>query len=107
MPRIKSYDAKLIEITQGNIDNSHIYLRSALALVPEDAIGGTNAAAPGKPITVTFMPGSTVKTDLPEDKLFLRCRAEVGEFFRRSKISDGDFVLFVRRSAREFEVRKA
>ena len=107
MRRTKSYDAKLIEVTQGNIDNSHIYLRSALALVPEDAIGGTNAASPGKQIAVTFVPGSSVKTDLPADKLFLRCRSEVGEFFRRANVTDGDFVLFIKRGAREFEVRKA
>jgi len=31
-----------IEITQGNIDNNHIYLRSFFDRFPEDAVGGSN-----------------------------------------------------------------
>lgn len=104
--RTKSYDAKVIEVTGGNLRNNHIYLRAALNLIPEDAIGGTNASTPGRPISVTFVPGGTVQTDLPEDKLFLRCRGDVGAFFDRAKVNEGDFVLFTRLSEREYEIRK-
>lgn len=106
MAQAKTYNAKVIEVTGGNIRNNHIYLRSALKLIPNDAIGGTNAASPGRPITVTFVPGGMIETDLPEDKLFLRCRSEVGAFFAAAKVHEGDFVLFTRLGEREYEIRK-
>jgi hypothetical protein len=106
MTRTKNYDAKVIEVTGGNLRNNHIYLRSALDLVPRDAIGGTNASTPGRPIEVTFVPGGTVETDLPEDKLFLRCRSDVGEFFSKAAVEEGDFVLFTKLGDRNFEIRK-
>lgn len=104
MKQVQTYDAKLIEITDGNLRNDHIYLRSALHLIPQDAIGGTNASRPGRQITVHFRPGRTVETDLSEDKLMLRCRSEVGDFFTRSGIGSGHFVLFTRLAEREFEI---
>ncbi|RIJ20548.1 hypothetical protein D1224_15675 [Henriciella barbarensis] len=106
MVQAKTYDAKVIEVTGGNIRNNHLYLRSALSLIPDDAIGGTNAASPGREISVTFIPGGTVQTDLPEDKLFLRCRSEVGAFFAAAKVHEGDFVLFTWLVEREYEIRK-
>jgi hypothetical protein len=106
MAKTQSYDAKVIEVTGGNIRHNHIYLRSALNLIPDDAIGGTNATSLGRPITVTLVPGGAVETDLPEDKLFLRCRSEVGAFFAAARVNEGDFVLFTRLGEREYEIRR-
>ena len=106
MSRTKSYDAKVIEITGGNLRNNHIYLRSALNLIPKDAVGGTKADDLGVPIKVSFEPGASVKTDLPSDKLFLRCRSEVGDFFARAGVKEGDFVVLTKLADRHFEIRK-
>jgi hypothetical protein len=104
--RTKTYDAKVIEVTGGNLRNNHIYLRSALDLIPKDAIGGTKADEPGVPIKVNFVPGVSVKTDLPSDKLFLRCRSEVGDFFGRAGVKEGNFVVLTKLADRHFEIRK-
>jgi hypothetical protein len=106
MTRTKNYDAKVIGITGGNLRNNHIYLRSALDLIPKDAIGGTRSDDPGVPIEVSFVPGSSVQTDLPSDKLFLRCRAEVGEFFAQAGVKEGNFIVLTKLANRHFEIRK-
>lgn len=103
--RTPTFDAKIIELTAGNIRNDHIYLREALHLVPADSIGGTNKDAPGEPVSVTFIPGDTVQTDIDSDKKFLRCRGPVRDFFERSGAQPGDEAIFIRRGEREFEVR--
>ena len=106
MERAKSFDAKVIEVTAGNLRNNHIYLRTAVGLFPHDCIGGSNETRLGKPIRVSFVPGLPVETDIPEDKLIFRRRAEVGDFFQKSGIAAGEFVIVTRVSERDFEVRR-
>lgn len=81
-----------ISLTAGNLRNAHIYLRGARHLLPEDAIGGSNADAAGTPLTVKFVPGSTIKTDIAGDKMIFRNRAAVRQFFERSGAGAGDAV---------------
>jgi hypothetical protein len=80
-----------IRLTGGNIRNGHIYLRQARHLLPEDVIGGPNAtAAASSLLTVTFDPGSTISTDVAGDKMILRQRGPVREFFALSGAVEND-----------------
>ena len=81
------------EITQGNIDNDHIYLRSFFAKFPADAIGGSNrASAARREIAVDWGNGAAVMTDLDGAKRFFRKRGWIREFFARNGARAGDMV---------------
>lgn len=95
-----------IVLTQGNLNRHHIYLRSMQSLLPKDCIGGSNRLQPGRPITVTFEPGQTVETDVAGDKMILRARSPIRDFFERSGCEAGDVLRFTRISERKFEVRR-
>lgn len=81
------------EITQGNIDNDHIYLRGFLDKFPADAIGGSNrASAAQREISVDWGGGTVVMTDLDGTKRFFRKRGWIREFFARHGARAGDMV---------------
>jgi len=81
------------EITQGNIDNDHIYLRSFFAKFPTDAVGGSNrASAAQREIAVDWGGGTVVMTDLDGTKRFFRKRGWIREFFARNRARAGDSV---------------
>lgn len=82
------------EITQGNIDNHHIYLRSFFEKFPADAIGGSNRASTAqREIAVAWGGGSVVMTDLDGAKRFFRKRGWIGEFFDHHGARAGDMVM--------------
>lgn len=80
-------------ISQGNINNNHIYLRSFFTAFPIDAVGGSNAdqAAP-RTITVEWGGYAPAVTDLDGKKMFFRKRSWVREFFDRNRVEPGDTV---------------
>jgi len=81
------------EITQGNIDNNHIYLRSFFEKFPADAIGGSNrASAAQREIAVDWGGNTVVMTDLDGAKKFFRKRGWIREFFTRHGVRAGDTV---------------
>lgn len=81
------------EITQGNIDNNHIYLRSFFEKFPADAIGGSNRASAAKrEIAVDWGGATVVMTDLDGQKKFFRKRGWIREFFERHGVRAGDMV---------------
>lgn len=80
-----------------NPKNNHIYLRKLLDFFPSDAVGGGNRLEAGRrSLRISFLPGSTVETDIDGDKKFLRARAAVGEFFRLTGARGGDVVRIER-----------
>lgn len=82
------------EITQGNIDHQHIYMRGFFDKFPADAIGGSNrASAAPREIAVDWGGGTVVMTDLDGTKRFFRKRAWIREFFARHGASAGDTVM--------------
>ena len=82
------------EITQGNIDNDHIYLRTFFDKFPADAIGGSNrASAAQREISVDWGGGTVVMTDLDGAKRFFRKRGWIREFFARQGAQAGDMVM--------------
>ena len=81
------------EITQGNIDNDHIYLRSFFGKFPTDAIGGSNrASAAPREIAVDCGNGTAIMTDLDGSKRFFRKRGWIRAFFERHGARAGDMV---------------
>ena len=81
------------EITQGNIDNNHIYLRSFFEEFPAYAIGGSNrASAAQREIAVDWGGAVVVMTDLDGQKKFFRKRSWIREFFERHSVRAGDMV---------------
>ena len=79
----------VIELTEGNVRNHHIYLRG-MSWLPASAIGGGNATdAAADQLTVTFSPGQTVRTDVAGDKMIFRERGAVRDFFERVDAKGG------------------
>lgn len=82
-----------VAITEGNIKNNHIYLRSFFTKFPNDAIGGSNKIAAAKrEITVDWGGPEPAITDLDGQKMFFRKRAWIGAFFRLNRAEAGDKV---------------
>ncbi|QEU10505.1 3'-5' exonuclease [Paracoccus yeei] len=78
------------QITQGNIDNNHIYLRGFFERFPEDAVGGSNrASAAPREISVDWGGATPVMTDLDGTKKFFRARGWIREFFARNGAKAG------------------
>lgn len=82
-----------IQITQGNINNNHIYLRSIFDRIPADAKGGSNkASAARKEIIVDWGGPEPVRTDIDGDKKFFRARGWIGAFYKLNRAKAGDKV---------------
>lgn len=82
------------EITQGNIDNDHLYLRNFFDKFPTDAIGGSNRSSVAqRELAVDWGGGTVVMTDLDGKKRIFRRRDWVREFFARNGARAGDIVL--------------
>lgn len=94
-----------VTVTGGNIRNNHIYL--PLDFFPDEAIGGGNKLeAAARTISVTFMPGRTVETDIDRSKRILRERSAVGEFFATAGIGEGDVIRLTKTDAFCYEITK-
>ena len=85
-----------IPLSGGNIRNGHFYLRRAVHLLPHDCIGGSSKAQAAKNIHVNFDPGTTVETDIAGDKMILRSRSQVRDFFERTGAKEGDYLRLSR-----------
>lgn len=83
-----------VEITEGNITNNHIYLRSFFARFPADAIGGSNKATRAKrDLTIDWGGTEPVQTDLDGQKKFFRARGWIGAFYQLHRARAGDRVV--------------
>ncbi|OJW75728.1 MAG: hypothetical protein BGO57_14725 [Sphingomonadales bacterium 63-6] len=83
-----------VEITDGNLTNSHIYLRSFFDRFPADAIGGSNKATRAKrDLTIDWGGGEPVQTDLDGQKKFFRARGWIGAFYQLHRARTGDRVV--------------
>lgn len=82
-----------VEITQGNINHHHIYLRSFFDRFPDDAIGGSNRQQKAaRDVTVDWGGGDPVQTDLDGAKQFFRARGWIRTFFELNGAQAGDVV---------------
>jgi hypothetical protein len=95
-----------VEITQGNIDNNHIYLRSFFNRFPEDAIGGSNRREKAAhEVTVDWGGGAPVQTDLDGSKRLFRARGWIRNFFELNDVVPGDQVLVEETGPYAYKVR--
>lgn len=81
-----------IALTGGAIRNGNISLNSIRHLIPSGGIGGTSKNDLGRPFTVRFEPGDSHETDIVGDKMTLRCRGAVRNFFRQVGARAGDLI---------------
>ncbi len=83
----------IIELTQGNLNNDHLYLTSIIGLFPTSSIGGSSEAelAP-QLLEVHSGIGEPVATDIAGDKKIFRKRSWVSEFFATHQLKAGDKV---------------
>ncbi|MDF2372379.1 MAG: ASCH domain-containing protein [Rhizobiaceae bacterium] len=90
-------EAKFIgecEISQGNIDHNHLYLRSFFDRFPADAVGGSNKSLlAARTIAVDWGGSESVVTDLDGSKKFFRARGWISRFFKQNNVHAGQKVL--------------
>jgi len=95
-----------VEITQGNIDHDHIYLRSFFDRFPHDAIGGSNKSSKApRNILVDWGADSWIETDLDGSKKFFRARSWIASFFQANNARAGDTVSVEEMSPYRYRVR--
>jgi hypothetical protein len=103
-------DRIVIPLTQGNLNNNHVYLARHLGFFPADAIGAHNKrAGQGTPLKLHFegLPG-TESTDIaPDHKIFRLRGRRWQEFFERHSLRAGDKVAIERISPYEYRVVRA
>lgn len=85
--------AQYLTVTQGNLNNNHLYLTKVLDIFPKDVFGGPNESREA-PRTVRVEWGSeVVDTDIDGRKNIFRKRGWVAKFFDENRIQAGDRVL--------------
>ncbi len=104
-----SADSRIIgevEITQANVDHSHIYLRSIVDRFPADAIGGPNKAAIApRQVSVDYGAGAPIMTDIDGSKKFFRNRSLAREFFSLHGARAGDFAVLEQLAPYQYRLR--
>lgn len=94
-----------VELTAGAIKNGNICVRDGVSWLPSEVLGGSNKTmAANALLTVIFSPGETVETDIAGDKMLLRCRGAVKDFFNRSGAMPGDAVRIRQRGRHTLHV---
>lgn len=95
-----------VEITHGNLDNNHIYLRSFFDRFPKDAVGGSNRhEKAAREVVVDWGGGAPVHTDLDGSKRFFRARGWIRNFFELNGAEAGDRVLVEETGPYSYRVR--
>jgi len=83
-----------VVLTEGNIANSHIYLRGFFDRFPQDAVGGSNnASAAHRTVTIDWGGPEPIVTDLDGSKKLFRARGWIGAFFKLNRAAAGDRVI--------------
>ncbi len=102
---------RLLQVTAGNVRQSHLYVSSHKDFFPLDCIGGPRRSPNGAAIEIQ-LDGleRTVRTDIGRDAKsggphgFLRGREWVRQFFKHHGITPGTFVALERLSEREYRL---
>jgi len=104
-PREGAVRYGIIKLTQGNLDNDHLYLTSIMKLFPEDSVGGgSEAERAAQLLEIHSGIGEPVLSDIAGDKKIFRRRAWVGEFFERHHLTAGDCVVIERTGTYRYHV---
>ena len=106
---------RLIQVTDANLRNGHLYLRGHLGFFPADCLGSPSKAGPlGRMLTLDVEGlKAPVQTDIPTDaktgapRKFFRNRAWVAAFFKAAKIIAGAFVVLEKTDRLRLRVARA
>lgn len=97
-----------IELTQGNINNDHLYLSSVIEFFPEAAIGGSNIDSQADTLLEVHSGiEEAVLTDIAGDKNIFRKRSWVKEFFRVHGLKAGDCVIIEHTDTNRYHIYPA
>jgi hypothetical protein len=102
-------DRIVIALTQGNLNNHHVYLSRHLGFFPADAIGATNKkAGQGKLLKLHFEGISgAAQTDIASDHKIFRLRDKRWkEFFVLHRLRAGDKIAIERIAASEYRISR-
>lgn len=91
-------------LTQANIRNSHVYLRSAASLFPKKSLGGPTRSEAGQSILLEFDDGSSARTDLIAHAQRFRARAPWRKWFANRAAQPGDTVIIEKSAPTKFRV---
>jgi len=100
---------RLIAVTDGNIDNKHIYLSGHQDFFPKESYGASSGKnGLGKKLTLHIDGLSVnVETDLAlrgGQRFIFRKRAWVGRFFEKHEIQNGDVIAIEKLGDHEYRV---
>jgi len=106
---------RYIEITSGNIRNSHVYITGHHDFFPKDAFGASNAKSGlGQPVRIELMGlGTRIQTDIPRDtqtgkpRRQFRARHWVKAFFESNSVAPGDTLCLERTGRRNYRLSVA
>src|SRR5262245_1836801 len=105
-------ERRRVRVNAANLKHNHIYVTTTLRdFFPKDAIGGPrrkNSNGHGFDLILDGL-GETVTTDICSDAKsgrprFLRCRREIGRFFKHHDIRPGVSVEFQRLGDRQYRL---
>jgi hypothetical protein len=85
--------SRLLTITQGNIDNCHVYLTDVMDIFPADVLGGEAEHLAAQRTVRVLWGTETVDTDINRSKNIFRRRGWVGRFFKEARVAAGDRVV--------------
>jgi hypothetical protein len=95
----------VITLTQGNINNDHLYLKEIIAMFPLSAVGGSNESERAELLLEIHSGiGAPFFTDIAGDKRIFRKRAWVAEFFQVHELKAGDQVVVEKTGFSRFHV---
>jgi hypothetical protein len=103
-------DRIVIPLTQGNINNNHLYLARHLNFFPTDSIGTHNKQAGTGALLTLHFSGTpyTETTDIAPDHKIFRIRGKRWqEFFKNNGLRAGDQVAVTRLSEYEYRIGRA
>ncbi|MBD3669244.1 MAG: hypothetical protein HUJ29_00585 [Gammaproteobacteria bacterium] len=95
----------VIELTEGNINNHHLYLSSVIEFFPKTSIGGSNSKEEASEL-LEIHSGieQPVLTDIAGDKKIFRKRSWVREFFEVHDIKPGDRIIIEHTGGNRYHV---
>ncbi len=96
---------RVLTVTQGNVNNNHLYLTEALDLFPPDVLGGPDSARAGRTVRVEWNDES-VDTDVVKARKIFRRRGWIKCFFAANRIAAGDRVLLEQVGPYRFRLSK-
>jgi len=99
--------AAIIEVSDGNVRNSHFYLREVLSMFRASCVGGSNLNERARKLITLIYPGERVETDIDGEKKFFRDRGSVKRFYENSGVVGGDLIMIEKIGDFEFEITKA